>query len=109
MSGRPLKTSLKFFLKSFSETFKGFPNILEQNQLHIWNQHVEKYPCFENQKKIFGSINPYEPAEKKFFVKKNSVNSLDHADSKYIIDFALGCQEGPKKLTKKTLARFFRV
>ena len=59
MSGRPWKSSLKFLAKNFGKHFKGLPEIKEQNQLHIWNQHEKYYKMwyFQNANPKFAEKN----------------------------------------------------
>ena len=59
MSGRPWKSSLKFLAKNFGKHFKGLPEIKEQNQLHIWNQHEKYYKIwyFQNANPKFAEKN----------------------------------------------------
>ena len=59
MSGRPWKSSLKILAKNFVKHFKGLPEIKDQNQLHIWNQHEKYYKIW-----YFQNANP-KFAEKK--------------------------------------------
>jgi len=40
---KTLKFSSKFFVKNLSEFFVNLPNIREQNQSYIWNQHAKNY------------------------------------------------------------------